>query len=98
MNEAIEKKLTVRIYYFASSAYKNKLENLNIQDDLIELFMEGNIITTESGALIQVDEVDFDTVDGVLEMSFKIMISENYNRIDEHENMEDLEFNLTESE
>lgn len=94
MNEALEKNLTVRIYYFATTAYKNKLENLNIQDDLIELFMEDNITTTESGAIIQVDEVDFDTVDGVLEMSFKIMVSENYDRTDEHEYMNNLEINL----
>lgn len=91
MDEALDRNITVRIYYYATDRYKNKIENLNIQDDLTLLFLEDNILEVNESTKIQIEELEFDLVDGVLVMNFDIFISEDYNRIDDTPNMEELE-------
>lgn len=91
MDEALDRNITVRIYYFATNRYKHKVENLNIQNDLTILFLEDNILEVNENTKIQIEELEFDIVDGVLVMNFDIFISEDYNRIDDTPNMEELE-------
>ncbi|OLS02424.1 phage tail terminator family protein [Tissierella creatinophila] len=80
MNEAQDRNLTVRIYYFSSTIDKNKSELLKMQDDLIELFLENNFLTVDKNINIEIDELDLSVVDKVLHCYFDIKISENYRR------------------
>lgn len=98
MLEARDHSNTVRIYYFSESKDNNKIELLNMQDDLNELFIENNLITVNKDIKFEVEELEFNVVDKVLHCYFDIRISENYPRDkssididDEKEMMEVLE-------
>lgn len=91
MREAQDRELTVRIYYFSTTIDNNKLELLEMQDDLTEIFLKDNLIEVNEDIKIEIDEIDIDTVDKVLHCYFDIRISENYKRIDDKPLMEDLE-------
>ncbi len=82
MREALDRNLTVRIYYFSKSKDNNRAELLNIQDDLTELFLENNLIKIDEYVNVEIDELELDTIDKVLHCYFDIKLSENYNRID----------------
>jgi hypothetical protein len=90
MGEALDRELTVRIYYFSKDRYKNKIELLNVQDELNELFLKDNIIQVDSDTKIEIEELEFDVVDKVLHCYFDIRLSEDYDRIDSLPNMEEL--------
>lgn len=91
MNEALDKNITVRIYYFSTTIDENKIELLKMKDDLIELFLENNLITVNENIKFEIEELDLSVVDKVLHCYFDIRISENYNRIDNTPLMEELE-------
>jgi len=95
MNMVIDKSLTIRIYYFPSSRYKYKIENLNMIDNLNELFVENDILKLENFNILINGEISTDVVQSVLNYNFDIEFSENiirdYSGI---ENMEDLETNI----
>ena len=88
--ETLDRELTVRIYYFSKDRYKNRIELLNVQDDLNELFLKDNIIQLDSDTKIEIEELEFDVVDKVLHCYFDIRLSEDYDRIDSLPNMEEL--------
>lgn len=92
MNEALDTFLTVRIYYFSENEKKNKIENLTIQDMLSEIFLqENNLIEINNEVSIEVDDLEFQTIDSVLHCYFDINICENYQRVDDTtQEMEDL--------
>lgn len=91
MNKSLERDITVRIYYFSTDKDKNKIEYLDMQDDLNTLFLEDNILEINENVKIQIEELEFDVVDKVLETSFDIFISEDYERTDNTELMEELD-------
>ena len=91
MSEARDHSNTARIYYFSSTKDNNKIELLNLQDDLNELFIENNLITVNDNIKFEIEELDFSVVDKVLHCYFDIKISENYERIDTTPVMEELE-------
>lgn len=95
MSNVIDKSLTIRIYYFPSSRYKYKIENLNMMDNLNELFVENDILKLENFNILINGEISTDVVQSVLNYNFDIEFSENiirdYSGI---ENMEDLETNI----
>ena len=95
MNAVIDKSVTIRIYYFPSNKYKYKIENLNMIDNLNELFVENDILKLENFNILINGEISTDVVQSVLNYNFDIEFSENiirdYSGI---ENMEDLETNI----
>lgn len=91
MRTARDHSNTVRIYYFSSTKDNNKIELLNLQDTLSELFIENNLITVNEDIKFEVEELEFSIVDKVLHCYFDVKISENYNRIDNTPVMEELE-------
>lgn len=66
-----EKTLTVRVYFFASDRYQYKIENVKMQDILENAFLEG--LQTQD-YFISIDEVQAETIDTVLELSFDLHI------------------------
>jgi len=90
MNFAKDRELTVRIYYFPKEKYKYRMELLDVQDKLEDLFLLENTIVTESSFVIEIFEFQFDVVDGVLHFYFDLKLSEDINRIDDSEYMEEL--------
>lgn len=93
MNEALDRNITVRIYYFSTTVDNNEVELLNMQDKLIEIFLEDNLIKIDDYINVEVDKLDFSVVDKVLHCYFDIFISENYNRIDDKQVMQELYVN-----
>lgn len=91
MKEALDRNFTVRIYYFPKEKDKNKVEILNMEDDLNEIFIQDGVIGIDTETAIEVDELELEIVDKVLQCSFDVMISENYDRVDNIPNMEDIE-------
>ena len=93
MSECADKSLTARIYYFSTTAEKNKLENLKMIDELEELFLNKNITANDFN--IGIEDYDINMPDKVLEYSMNVTFSERYNRVDtETENMEEIEVNI----
>ncbi|WP_148097591.1 phage tail terminator family protein [Clostridium tagluense] len=93
-DSALDKKITIRIYYYPKDDKKNKIENLNMIDSLNEIFVEDNIIKINEDFNIEIfDEVEIDIVDKVVHFYFNIFTSENIvvNEGD-IEMMEELEF------
>lgn len=92
MNVAKDRDVTVRIYYIPSKKDKYRLELLDMQDELESLFLDDNTIITEDDFIIEIYESEFDVVDGVLHFYFDIMLSEEFDRTDIDENMDNLEY------
>lgn len=89
-NEALDRNITARIYYFP----KNKdvrLEVMDIIDNLNEIFIEDNIIKINNEFSFEIfEDIEMEILDDVLHYYIPIFISENYNRADDKENMEEL--------
>lgn len=80
MREALDREITVRIYYFSTTVDNNRIELLNMQDKLNEIFLEDNLIKVNEYMNIEVDELEFNITDKVLHCYFDIRLSENYDR------------------
>ena len=84
--DTADKECKVIIHYFASDKDKNKIENLNMIDDLEELFLENNQleIVKSNGKkfLIGIEEAESETVDKVLNFSFDLEFSDEWIRPD----------------
>lgn len=94
MNEAQDKSLTVRIYYFSTTVDGNKIELLKMYDDLIDLLLNDNLIVVDENIKFEVEELEISVVDKVLHCYFDVRISEEYNRIDNTPVIEDLEVRI----
>lgn len=90
MGELLDRNISVRIYYFSKNRNKNKIENLNMQDNFNELFLKDNILVIDEFTKVEISELEFDVVDKVLNCTFEIMLSEDYERVDNKPNMEEL--------
>lgn len=67
-----EKTLTIRIYYFPKDRYENRIELLEKQDTLENMFFDG-LQVNENFYIPSLDnELTFTTVDGVLQLSFDL--------------------------
>ena len=80
MRESRDTYLIARIYYFSSTADENGIELLNMYDDLVELFLENNLITVDEYVKFEINELEINVIDRVLHCYFDINISENYPR------------------
>lgn len=92
MNEAKDSEITIRIYYFPSDSKKHRTELLSVQNKLEDTFLVENTIVTETGFVIEIYESEINVVDGVLHFYFDIMFSEDFNRVDTGESMDNLEY------
>ncbi|MEC1757380.1 phage tail terminator family protein [Schinkia azotoformans] len=90
MNVSKDREMTVRIYYFPKNKDKYRMELLSVQDQLENLFLDENTVITENGFVIEIYESDISVIDGVLHFYFDIILSEDFNRVDTGDNMEDL--------
>lgn len=88
-SEALDRNLTVRIYYFPQ---KNnaRLELMNIIDGLNEIFIQDSILKIEEMNVELFEEIEVEILDNVLHYYVPIYISQNYDRADDKENMEEL--------
>lgn len=91
MREALDREITVRIYFFSSTIDNNKIELLNMQDKLSELFLEDNLIIVNEYMNLEVDKLEFSIVDKVLHCYFDVRLCENYDRVDDTPTMEELQ-------
>ncbi|WP_077369709.1 phage tail terminator family protein [Anaerosalibacter sp. Marseille-P3206] len=91
MREALDREITVRIYYFSTTVDNNRIELLNMQDKLNEIFLEDNLIRANEYVNIEIDELEFNIIDKVLHCYFDIRLCENYDRVDDTPTMEELQ-------
>jgi len=92
MAEALDRKITVRLYYFSEDKNRNRIELLNIQDDLNDLFLKENMIEIDTNTKVEVEEAETDIIDKVLHYYFDIKLSEDYDRPDDVPLMENLDY------
>lgn len=86
--------LTVRLYYFSKKIEKNKIELLDMQNLLDEIFLDDSIIKINEEISVEVFSIEYNTIDKVLHCYFDIEISENYNRIDNTPVVEDIDIEI----
>lgn len=68
-----ERSLTIRLYFFATSAIKNKFENLGMQEIIEQTFIDGLTVGEE---IISIDSIETTTADGVLITTFDFVVYE----------------------
>ncbi|MBZ9635500.1 DUF6838 family protein [Clostridium sp. FP1] len=95
-DSALDKNITIRIYYYPKDDKKNKIENLNMIDSLNEIFIEDNIIKINEDFNIEIfDEVEADVIDKIVHYYFNVFTSEEIiTNEDDIEMMEELEINI----
>lgn len=84
----IEKNIKMSLYFFAKDRTTPNVDNLYMQDFLYNVFL--NDIMIKKDFYITIEEVDFNTSDGVLICNFEVNIFEN-NHIEKGEEIEKLE-------
>jgi len=99
MNVGVDKSVKLRIYYFSKTRDNNKLENLKVLDDLDSIFLEDNVLNID-GFNVSIGRIDVNINESkVLEYSFEIEFSENYERkYDGVENMEEIQIKMIKEE
>lgn len=88
--ERISRTLTSRIYFFPTDHNKSKLELMDIQDLLENIFLEPLKINDDF--LVAIEETTSMITDGVLQFSFKLSTREVYERADTSEPIETLDY------
>ncbi|AOY76682.1 phage tail terminator family protein [Clostridium formicaceticum] len=91
MNEALDREITVRLYYFPRDKHKNKIELLNMQDDLNDLFLKDNTLKINQCTNAEIEELALDIVDKVLHCYFDLRLSEEYDRSEQEHEVENIE-------
>lgn len=95
MNEARDTNMTCRIYYFPSTRDANSIEILEMQDKLESMFLDDNLIIVDDEMSFEIEELDFNVVDKVLHCYFNIKICQNYNRVDDRQNIGEVNIDIT---
>lgn len=67
-----EKTLTIRIYYFPKDRYENRIELLETQDTLENMFFEGLEVNQDFYISTLDNDLNFTITDGVLQLSFDL--------------------------
>lgn len=88
-SEALDRNLTVRIYYFPEQN-NARMELMDIIDGLNEIFIKDSILKIEEMNVELFEEIEIEILDNVLHYYIPIYISQNYERTDDKENMEEL--------
>ena len=89
MSVCADKEMTARIHYFSTKAEKNKLENMKTLDELENLFLNRTLELPDFR--IGIEDYDVNFPDKVLEYSFNISFSEDYERTEIDDNTEMME-------
>lgn len=93
-NEALDREMVIRIFYYPKEPDKNRVENLNVLDQLNDLFINNNLIKINDELTIEVwDEVEANIIEKVVHYYIPLMLSEDYNRVENTPFMEELEVN-----
>jgi len=89
------RRLSITIYYFASSRYDHSIENLEVQENLENIFL-GKLVVGENQ--YSVPEVSSIVNDGVLQVSFDLEVNQfiEDTSTDSGELMEELELKVEE--
>ncbi len=87
-----EKTLTIRIYYFPKDRYENRIELLEIQDILENMFFDGLQVNENFYISTLDNDLTFTVVDGVLQLSFDLYYVQLLDEEDA-EPLEELEVN-----
>ena len=98
-----EKTVSIRIYYFPTTEYDSRVELLDMQDKLENIFLEGVWITPsffmptfqQDG---QDNGLDFVIVDGILQMQFYLYSIQEIPDTTEYEPLENLYTNIKRKE
>ena len=78
MNFYKNRVITVIIYYFPSSRYKNRIEILEKQDKLEDIFLD--MLQVNESFVITINETETNIVDGGLQFSFDLETVEQLER------------------
>lgn len=89
MQSMKERNFIVRIYYFPKNREENKIELLEIQEELEKAFFSH--LKIEGAFFIYIDEITFNESDGILIAEFEVMTLEDIKNDIDLENMEELE-------
>ena len=89
MQRMKERNFIVRIYYFSKNREKNKIELLEIQEELEKAFFSH--LKIEGAFFIYIDEIVFNVSDGILIGEFEVRTLEEILNDINTENMEELE-------
>ena len=91
-----ERNFIVRIYYFSKNREKNKIELLEIQEELEKAFFSH--LKIKEAFFIYIDEIVFNVSDGILIGEFEVMTLEDIINDMDLENMEELEVRINTNE
>ena len=91
-----ERNFIVRIYYFSKNREKNKIELLEIQEELEKAFFSH--LKIKEAFFIYIDEIVFNVSDGILIGEFDVMTLEDIINDMDLENMEELEVRINTNE
>lgn len=92
MNYYRSRKTTIVIYYFPSDIYKNRIEILQKQDKLEEIFMK--ILKVNESFIITINETESNIIDGVLQFSFDLETVEQLERETPEPLMEEIDIEI----
>ncbi|WP_333860799.1 phage tail terminator family protein [Clostridium sp.] len=87
--------LTVRIYYFPTDPNNNRIELLDVQEKLNNLFLKGLSVTEDFYIYLVTDNpLEFVVVDGVLQLKLELYYLQEIEDTSEYEMMEELCVNI----
>lgn len=94
MQKYRDRNFDIKIRYFASTSKKNKVENLNVIDDLSDIFLKDRSLVVNDYRIELYEEIDVDIIDSVVHYTIPVYISEEFERIDDTSLMEELSVNI----
>lgn len=90
-----ENTLTVRIYYFPSDSNNNRIELLDVQEKLNNIFLKGLSVNEDFYIYFTEDnKPEFITVDGVLQLKLELYYLQEIEDTNTYEMLEELETNI----
>jgi len=84
--------IETNLYFFAKDLKKYKIDNLKIQDIIESAFIEG--LRIKENVYVYINDIEVDTVDTVLVITFEFDVINELIKIDDSEYMETLDFEL----
>lgn len=93
MNVSSDNGMTVRITYFPKDKKKNQEELLDMMSELSMLFRQERLKINDD-LDVEVEEVKLKVVNKVLHCDFDLMIYEDYEYVEDHDAMSELEIEL----
>ncbi|MBB6218185.1 hypothetical protein HNQ80_004325 [Anaerosolibacter carboniphilus] len=93
MDSAVERSMTVRIHYFASNRNKHRLELLDVQEKLEDMFFQ--TLEIKDQFIVHINETNVEKLEGgIIEFSFDINYIEELEIEDPSELMDGIEVSI----